>query len=184
MVPSTTLAPAYTHTHTQVNHLNEIHGMLVVVGDRTRATWRRAVHIALLQRDGAARPVSFRPDLLPHPLHHSACPVPLTGVNSSALCCRKTTVPESILKKRKAVEKSRAERTAAQLATRKANLAKRKVIFKRAEQYVKEYRQIERQEIELKRKAKMDNGFYVAPEAKLAFVIRIKGYVCTWISRG
>jgi len=50
------------------------------------------------------------------------------------------------------------------------------VIFKRAEQYVKEYRQKEADEIRLKRTAKKHGNFYVPDEPKLAFVIRIKGY--------
>ena len=59
----------------------------------------------------------------------------------------------------------------------KANKEKRKVIFKRAESYVKEYLAKERDEIRLAREAKANNSFYVPAEAKLAFVIRIKGYV-------
>lgn len=85
------------------------------------------------------------------------------------------TVPESILKKRKAVEKL----AAARLAERKAQLEKdkstRQVIFKRAEAYVKEYRDKEKEEIRMKRVAKSTGDYYVADEAKLAFVIRIKG---------
>jgi large subunit ribosomal protein L7e len=49
------------------------------------------------------------------------------------------------------------------------------LIFKRAEQYVKEYQQKEKDEIRLKREAKQNNSFYVPAEAKLAFVVRIKG---------
>jgi large subunit ribosomal protein L7e len=59
----------------------------------------------------------------------------------------------------------------------KANKEKRKVIFKRAESYVKEYLAKERDEIRLAREAKANNSFYVPAEAKLAFVVRIKGYV-------
>ena len=59
----------------------------------------------------------------------------------------------------------------------KANKDKRKVIFKRAEQYVKEYRQKEQDEVRLRRMAKQFGNFYVPAEAKLAFVIRIRGYV-------
>lgn len=40
---------------------------------------------------------------------------------------------------------------------------------------MKEYRSQERDQIRLKRQAKTAGDFYVAPEAKLAFVIRIKG---------
>ena len=54
---------------------------------------------------------------------------------------------------------------------------KRKEIFKRAEKYVKEYRQQEKDEIRMKRMARKHANFYVPAEAKLAFVIRIRGYV-------
>lgn len=54
-------------------------------------------------------------------------------------------------------------------------MANRKEYFKRAESYVKEYRTQEADLIRLKREAKAKNGFYVEPEAKLVFVIRIRG---------
>lgn len=49
------------------------------------------------------------------------------------------------------------------------------MIFKRAERYVKEYRQKERDEIRLKRQAKNRGNYYIPGEARLAFVIRIRG---------
>lgn len=52
---------------------------------------------------------------------------------------------------------------------------KRSVIFKRAEKYVKEYRDAEREKIRLARVAKSEGSFYVPDEAKLVFVVRIKG---------
>ena len=52
---------------------------------------------------------------------------------------------------------------------------KKKEIFKRAEQYVKEYRSKERDEIRLKRQAKNRGNYYIPGEARLAFVIRIRG---------
>ncbi len=52
---------------------------------------------------------------------------------------------------------------------------KRRVIFKRAEQYAKEYLSQERDTIRLHRQAKSQNSFFVPAENKLAFVIRIKG---------
>ena len=58
----------------------------------------------------------------------------------------------------------------------KVRREKRKEIFKRAEKYVKEYRQQERDEIRMKRMARKHANFYVPAEAKLAFVIRIRGY--------
>lgn len=55
------------------------------------------------------------------------------------------------------------------------NKEKRGVIFKRAEKYVKEYRDAERERIRLHRVAKKEDSAYVPPEAKLIFVVRIRG---------
>ncbi|XP_046855632.1 60S ribosomal protein L7-like [Xenia sp. Carnegie-2017] len=85
------------------------------------------------------------------------------------------TVPETVLKKRKRLEEIKAARAKALLTQKKENKDKRKVIFKRAEQYVKEYRLKEHDEIRMKRMAKQFGNFYVPSEAKLAFVIRIRG---------
>lgn len=54
---------------------------------------------------------------------------------------------------------------------------KRAVIFKRAEKYVKEYRDQEREKIRLSRLAKQEGNFYIPAENKLVFVVRIKGLV-------
>ena len=51
----------------------------------------------------------------------------------------------------------------------------RKLIYKRAEKYHKEYRQMYRREIRLGRSARKVGNFYVPAEPKLAFVIRIRG---------
>jgi len=56
-----------------------------------------------------------------------------------------------------------------------AQKEKRGVIFKRAEKYVKEYRDQEREKIRLSRLAKQDGSFYIPAEEKLVFVVRIKG---------
>lgn len=58
----------------------------------------------------------------------------------------------------------------------KASKAKRQVIFKRAEAYVKEYQEAEREQIRLNRLAKKEGNFYVPAQPKLVFVVRIKGY--------
>lgn len=84
-------------------------------------------------------------------------------------------VPESLLKKRKSQEKARAERSAAIEKRKAANKEKRGVIFKRAEKYVKEYRDAEREKIRLARVAKKEDAAYIPAEAKLIFVVRIKG---------
>jgi hypothetical protein len=65
----------------------------------------------------------------------------------------------------------------ARKAALEAKHKKRRIIFKRAEEYVKEYRRQERDLVRLKREARKHNNFYVPDEPKLAFVIRIRGYV-------
>lgn len=84
-------------------------------------------------------------------------------------------VPETLLKKRKSQEKAREERSAEQDKRKKANKEKRGTIFKRAESYVKEYRDAEREKIRLHRLSKQEGSYYVPAEAKLVFVVRIKG---------
>ncbi|KAF8427893.1 60S ribosomal protein L7 [Tirmania nivea] len=84
-------------------------------------------------------------------------------------------VPETLLKKRKTQEKAQAEKLAAAKERKETQKKKREVIFKRAEQYVKEYRDAEREQIRLAREAKKEGSFYVPAETKLVFVVRIKG---------
>jgi large subunit ribosomal protein L7e len=84
-------------------------------------------------------------------------------------------VPETLLKKRKSAEKQKEDRVSALKERKVASKAKRETIFKRAETYVKEYRDGEREKIRLARAAKQEGSFYVPAQAKLAFVVRIKG---------
>merc|ERR1712076_128344 len=84
-------------------------------------------------------------------------------------------VPETLLKKRKANEELRARRAKATLLAKKRGQDKRKVIFKRAEKYIKEYRVKERDEIRLARQARKHDNFYVPAQPKVAFVIRTRG---------
>lgn len=85
------------------------------------------------------------------------------------------SVPESVLKRRKRDEEWAAKKAAASVAATKKNKDQRKVIFKKAESYAKTYLQQEKDLIRLKREAKSKGGFYVEPEAKLLFVVRIRG---------
>ncbi|XP_054724421.1 60S ribosomal protein L7-like [Uloborus diversus] len=84
-------------------------------------------------------------------------------------------VPETLLKKRKTKAEHKAKRLALAIKQRKLNKEKRRLIFKRAEKYVKEYRRKERDEIRLKRIARHHKNFYVPEEPKLAIVVRIRG---------
>merc|ERR1712113_670600 len=70
---------------------------------------------------------------------------------------------------------ARAERQKAALADSAARKKKRADIFKRAEKYAKEYRQVERENVRLVREAKKEGGYHVPSEDKFAFVMRIRG---------
>lgn len=84
-------------------------------------------------------------------------------------------MPESVLKKRRTQEAIKAKRAAAAVAQRKRMKAARKEYFKRAEKYVREYKQAERALIRMRRQAKDNGNYFVEPEAKVAVVVRIRG---------
>jgi len=84
-------------------------------------------------------------------------------------------VPESVLKKRKMHDKWAAEKAAAATKATAAAAKKKEEIFKRAESYVQEYRDTESQIVSLKRAARKAGTFYVPPEQKLLFVMRLRG---------
>merc|ERR1739848_661092 len=84
-------------------------------------------------------------------------------------------VPETILKRRKRQAENRAERAKATVAAKKASHAKKKEVFQRAEKYVKQYRDQERDDLRLKREAMKAGNYHVPAEPKLAFVMRIRG---------
>jgi len=85
------------------------------------------------------------------------------------------TVPETLLKKRKANAALKAKKLKAALVAKKQAKVKRTEIFKRAEKYAKEYAAAEKTEIRLARDARKHGNFYVPSEAKLAIVMRIRG---------
>ncbi|XP_013908614.1 PREDICTED: 60S ribosomal protein L7 isoform X2 [Thamnophis sirtalis] len=85
------------------------------------------------------------------------------------------SVPESLLKKRKAFADLKAKRMKRLLVQKKLRKEERKVIYKRAQTYHKEYRQMYRREIRMARMARKAGNYYVPAEPKLAFVIRIRG---------
>lgn len=85
------------------------------------------------------------------------------------------TVPESVLKKRQVRKAIKEAQKVKSQVRQTARRVKHATIFKRAEKYVKEYRQKERDLVRLQRQAKSGGNFFVPAEPKLAFVIRIKG---------
>jgi large subunit ribosomal protein L7e len=85
------------------------------------------------------------------------------------------SIPETALKRRKRDESWNAAKVAAAETAKTAAANKSKDIFKRAEKYVKEYRDQEADLIRLKREARTKGGFHVPDEAKLMFVMRLRG---------
>jgi hypothetical protein len=79
-------------------------------------------------------------------------------------------VPETLIKKRRTAEIIRKHNEAKKVALKKKHRVTRRAIFKRAEQYVSEYRSQERSLIRSRRQAKESGNFFLEPEAKLAFV--------------
>ena len=84
-------------------------------------------------------------------------------------------VPETVLKKRRRDEQWAAQKSAEREQKLSDSRKKRKVIFKRAEQYVKEYVSQEKDLVRMKREARAQGGFYVPAEHKLMLVVRIRG---------
>ncbi|XWS52658.1 hypothetical protein CRYUN_Cryun11dG0089800 [Craigia yunnanensis] len=87
----------------------------------------------------------------------------------------KAVIPESLLKKKKRNEEWELAKKQEFEAAKKKGVENRKLIYTRAKQYAKEYEAQEKELIQLKREAKLKGGFYVDPEAKLLFIIRIRG---------
>lgn len=85
------------------------------------------------------------------------------------------SIPETLLKKQLKEERINASRAVAKVKASEDMAKKRQGIFKRAQLYEKEYEVKERDQIRLRRMAKREGNFYVPAEAKLAFVIRIRG---------
>lgn len=86
-----------------------------------------------------------------------------------------TYVPETVLKKRKNNEEWAIRRRESLEARKQITKEKRKLIFRRAEQYIKEFRDKESDLVRMKRRTKQKGQLHIKPEAKLLFVIRIGG---------
>jgi large subunit ribosomal protein L7e len=112
---------------------------------------------------------AVRPPLLTAHNPASSCPQP------KAKKVAAPSVPESVLKKRKRAEKWEAATKAA--VTEKATKAKKSTdeAFKRAEKYVQQYKDQQKSLVTLKRAARKAGTFYVEPEPKLLFVMRLRG---------
>jgi 60S ribosomal protein uL30 len=85
--------------------------------------------------------------------------------------------PESVLKKQATQAKIASDASAAAAAARKEKAADKKAAIANAEKYAAEYAAAEKAEIDNRRKAKAEGGFYVPAEPKVALVIRIRGII-------
>jgi len=85
------------------------------------------------------------------------------------------SVPEYLLKRRKKAAVDRIRRLKAAVKNKRERTLKKQEYFKRAESYVREYRQKERDTLRIRRKSKKEGNFYVPEEPKLGFAIRIRG---------
>merc|ERR1719486_226835 len=83
--------------------------------------------------------------------------------------------PESYKKKVAAAEERAAADNAATEAARTERRAARRGMYKRAAQYQAEYASIEKSLVRQRRQAKAAGNYFCEPEAKLMFVIRIRG---------
>jgi len=108
-------------------------------------------------------------------LPFSAKPAAKPAKAPKAKATHRQNVPETLLKKRATQKKIRAKHSVNLKAANKKRTTIRKVIFKRAEKYVKEYRSTERALVAARRQAKASGNIYREPEAKVAFVVRIRG---------
>ncbi|RLU18609.1 hypothetical protein DMN91_008966 [Ooceraea biroi] len=94
-------------------------------------------------------------------------------------------VPESVLKRRKRRETVQAARLQTSIKylillisqQRADRYKKRKVIFKRAEDYVKEYRKKERDEVRLMRQAKNRGNYYIPGEPRRSNIICVEDLI-------
>lgn len=93
------------------------------------------------------------------------------------MCFRAKTrvIPENIVKKAARDAKMLAALAKHRAETKSDRKSKREVAAKNAEKYAKEYEAADAALIKNKRDAKKAGNFFVEPEAKIAFVIRIRG---------
>lgn len=83
--------------------------------------------------------------------------------------------PESVLLKEKRDAEIRDARATEASKKDAAEKERQDKAFKRAEKYVAEYQRMEKDLVTMRRAAKASGRFFVEPEAKVAFVVRIRG---------
>merc|ERR1712139_629738 len=86
-----------------------------------------------------------------------------------------SAVPESVQKKKATQDKLAKAAAAEATAAKQARKEKRIQAYKNAEKYTKEYRAMAKQQVRMHRQAKAAGNHFVDGEAKLIFVVRIRG---------
>lgn len=100
----------------------------------------------------------------------------MTAVDKKKVDAKKLpAVPESKLKTAKKVLSARAIASKRKLIKRTTIKLRVRENFLRAEKYAKEYARADRREIDKRRAAKKAGNYYIPGEARLAFVMRIRG---------
>jgi len=105
----------------------------------------------------------------------AAAPAPAAAAPAAAAAKKAPAVPESFLKKRKRMTAVKAQRHESAKKRTQRNVATRKLIYKKAEKYVKEFRAATNALVRARRQARAHSNFFVPDEPKVAFVIRIRG---------
>merc|ERR1711998_188314 len=86
-----------------------------------------------------------------------------------------SAVPESVQKKKATQDKLAKAAAAEATAAKQARKEKRIQAYKNAEKYVQEYRAVAKKRVRMHRQAKAAGNHFVDGEAKLLFVVRIRG---------
>merc|ERR1712205_294834 len=92
-----------------------------------------------------------------------------------AFTARGVPVPENVAKKRATQEAIAGHKAEEATIAKKSRAAKRVQAYRNAEEYTREYRALARQQVRMKRQAKAAGNHFVEAEAKLIFVVRIRG---------
>ena len=87
-------------------------------------------------------------------------------------------MPETIKKKKKNFIELKFQHLRKKFVQKMLQKAKRKLIYDKAKHFHKEYRQMNRIEIQMTGMTQKSSNFYIPAEPKLAFVIRIIGISC------
>lgn len=90
-------------------------------------------------------------------------------------CFRAKIVPENILKKQQRDAKLLKALADKRTADKKARAEARKAAAANATKYAKEYADADKDFVDKKRAAKKAGNFFVAPQAKIALVVRTRG---------